>query len=220
MSQVAALRVGLTGGIGSGKSTVARMLAALGAHVVDTDAISRQLTATKGAALPRIADAFGANMIDADGALDRQRMRELVFTDTTARQRLEAILHPMIGEQTRLAAAQAQPGQSVVFDVPLLTESGRWRQQVQRVLVVDCAVATQVQRVMDRSGWDTTQVQGVIAQQATRAQRRAVADAVILNDQNTTLTDLEAEVAALWRTWHGADNGTAQPVWNNPPTHR
>jgi dephospho-CoA kinase len=159
-------------------------------------------------------------MIDAAGALDRQRMRELVFADSTARQRLEAILHPLIGEQTRHAAAQARPGQSVVFDVPLLTESGRWRQQVQRVLVVDCAVETQVQRVVARSGWAEGQVRDVIAQQATRVQRRAVADAVVVNDPGTTLAELEADVASLWHIWHDAGHKTAQPVWNNPPTQR
>jgi dephospho-CoA kinase len=196
------LRVGLTGGIGSGKSTVAGMLAELGAHVVDTDAISRALTATGGAALLRIAEAFGPAMIDASGALDRPRMRERVFADASARQQLEAILHPLIGTQTHLAAAQARPGQTVVFDVPLLTESGRWRQQVQRVLVVDCAEQTQVQRVMARSGWAEAQVRGVIAQQATRAQRRAVADAVTVNDQGRSLTGLQADVAQLWRIWH------------------
>jgi dephospho-CoA kinase len=211
----AALRVGLTGGIGSGKSTVARLLASLGAHVVDTDAISRSLTATGGAALPMVAAAFGAHMIDVDGALNRQRMRELVFTDASARQRLEAILHPLIGEQTRLAATLAQPGQTVVFDVPLLTESGRWRQQVQRVLVVDCDEATQERRVTARSGWPAAQVREVMAQQATRAQRRAVADAVILNDQDTSMARLEAAVRQLWREWHAPVTEPAQPVWNN-----
>jgi dephospho-CoA kinase len=220
VSQPAALRVGLTGGIGSGKSTVARLLAALGAHVVDTDAISRSLTAAGGQALPGLASAFGEQMIDTTGALDRQRMRELVFADAAARQRLEAILHPMIGEQTHLAAAQARPGQPVVFDVPLLTESGRWRRQVQRVLVVDCDEATQVQRVVARSGWPEAQVRDVMTQQATRAQRRAVADAVIVNDQRTTLVALGASVAQLWRDWHATRDKAAQPVWNNPAPPR
>lgn len=220
MSGSSALQVGLTGGIGSGKSTVARMLAGLGAHVVDTDAISRSLTASGGAALAAVAADFGAQMIGADGALDRQRMRELVFSDPSARLRLEAILHPRIGEQTRLAAGQARPGQTVVFDVPLLTESGRWRQQVQRVLVVDCDEVTQVQRVMARSGWPAEQARSVVAQQATRAQRRAIADAVIVNDHGTSLASLEATVGQLWRDWHAPSGRATQALWNNPATLR
>lgn len=194
------LRIGLTGGIGSGKSTVATMLAELGAHVVDTDAISRQLTAAGGAALPAITQAFGADMVGADGALDRAKMRGLVFQDPRAKATLEAILHPLIGTYTSLAAAAAAPGQAVVFDVPLLTESPRWRGRVDKVLVVDCSEQTQLERVMHRSGWGEAEVQRVLAQQATREQRRAIADAVILND-HLDLDGLRAAVRSVWQQW-------------------
>jgi dephospho-CoA kinase len=193
--------LGLTGGIGSGKSTVARALAARGALVVDTDAIARELTAAGGEALPAISAAFGGDAIDAGGALDRAWMRERVFADPAQRQRLEAILHPMIGAQTAARAARAAPGQPVVFDVPLLTERGaHWRRQVDRVLVVDCDEDLQVQRVQARNGWPEAQVRAVIAQQARRAQRRAIADAVLVN-QGLDLTQLDAEVDTLWHHW-------------------
>lgn len=191
-------RIGLTGGIGSGKSTVARMLSARGAWVIDTDAIARTLTRPGGAALQDIADRFGAEMIGADGALDRVRMRDLVFAQPQAKQQLEAILHPLIAQETQRQAQDAGPVQPVVFDVPLLVESGaRWRRQVDRVLVVDCSEATQEVRVLARSGWPRDQVVQVIRQQASRSARRAAADAVILND-TLTLAALEAEVDALW----------------------
>lgn len=198
----APLRIGLTGGIGSGKSTVAAALARRGAWVVDTDAISRSLTAPGGAALPAIAEAFGPQMITPDGALDRDRMRSLVFNDPAARQRLEAVLHPMIGEQTRGEAALARPGQTIVFDVPLLVESPHWRGRVDRVLVVDCLEETQVRRVMHRSGWSEEQVRKVMAQQATRAQRQAVADAVILNE-GISLQALDDQVGRIWQALGG-----------------
>ena len=152
-----------------------------------------------GAAIPAIAAAFGADLIDASGALDRARMRDLVFADASAKRRLEAILHPLIGLETqRQAAASAAP--VIVFDVPLLIESGRWRALVDKVLVVDCLEATQVDRVVARSGWTVEAVQAVIAQQASRAQRRAAADAVICNDA-ITLAQLTEQVGALWRHW-------------------
>lgn len=197
------LRIGLTGGIGSGKSTVCQMLAELGAWVVDTDAISRELTAAGGAAIPAIAEQFGPAYIDADGALDRARMRDLVFRDPAARRRLEQLLHPLIGAETVRRAALAQPGQPVVFDVPLLVESGRWRTLVDRILVVDCRPETQVERVTRRSGLQPEQVERIIAQQATRAQRLAAADAVLCND-GVTLEQLREDVATLWRAWYPA----------------
>ena len=194
------LTIGLTGGIGSGKSTVARRFAALGALVVDTDALAHALTAPGGAALPAIVAAFGAGMLDADGAMDRAKMRALVFGQPAERLRLEAILHPMIGASARAQASRAAAGQVVVFDVPLLTESGTWRARVDRVAIVDCSAATQVARVVQRSGWTADAVERTIAQQATRAQRRAIADAVIFNE-GLSLTQLEAEVDALWTSW-------------------
>ncbi len=198
--QLPGLKIGLTGGIGSGKSTVARRFAGLGALVVDSDALAQALTAPGGAAIPAIAAAFGADMIAADGAMDRARMRALVFAQPAERQRLEAILHPMIGDATRAQASRAGAGQSVVFDVPLLTESGTWRGRVDRVVVVDCLESTQVARVVQRSGWTADAVERTIAQQATRAQRRAIADAVIFNE-GLTIVQLEAEVDALWASW-------------------
>ena len=195
------LRVGLTGGIGSGKSTVAAALARRGALIVDTDLIARQLTAPGGAALPAIATAFGVAMIDPSGALDRARMRAEVFSDPAARLRLEAILHPLIGQEAQTRATGALPGQPVVFDVPLLTESAHWRRRVDRVLVVDCDETLQVRRVTQRSGWAEAEVLRVIAQQASRAARRAIADAVLVNDEGMNLADLDARVGQLWQHW-------------------
>ncbi len=195
-------RIGLTGGIGSGKSTVAGFWIELGATLVDTDAIARALTLPGGAALPAITAQFGAGMIGPDGALDRARMREKVFHDPAARQQLEAILHPLIGMQARAEAAAADTARGpVVFDVPLLVESGHWRERVDRVLVVDCEESTQIERVMRRSGWTREAVQAVIAQQATREQRRAAADAVIYNDGGITIAELREQVQSLAQRW-------------------
>ena len=197
---VRGLWIGLTGGIGSGKSTVAGMLADLGAQVVDTDAIARALTAPGGAALPALAQRFGADILDGQGALDRARMRALVFADPGAKAALEGLLHPLILQQALAEAAQARSGQAVVFDVPLLAESGHWRQRVDRVLVVDCPEDEQVRRVMARSGWQAVEVQRVIASQASREQRRALADAVILN-AGISLSALKAQVEGVWHAW-------------------
>jgi dephospho-CoA kinase len=194
----AAFRLGLTGGIGSGKSTVAAMLAKLGATVLDADAVSRSVTAPHGLALAAIAENFGANFIDGTGALDRDRMRALVFTDASARQRLEAIIHPLVAEETnRQASAAIQSGAScLVFDVPLLVESKRWRKQVDEVLVVDCLEATQVARVTARNALSAAQVTAVMAQQASRQQRLTAADVVIFNDR-ISLVELTEEIRCL-----------------------
>ena len=191
------MRIGLTGGIGSGKSTVAAALVELGgALLVDTDAISRALTAPGGGAMAAIEARFGRPFVASDGALDRAAMRDLAFRDPAAKQALESILHPMIGTETARQAALAVPRQRVVFDVPLLVESGRWRRLVDRVLVVDCDESTQIARVMARSGLSDGAVRAILAQQATRAQRRAAADAVIHND-GLTLSQLREEVGQL-----------------------
>ena len=173
--------VGLTGGIGCGKTTVADMFGALGASLVDTDAIAHALTAPQGAAMPALLAAFGDDFATPDGALDRAKMRELVFTDPAARERLEAILHPRIREATAAAAALAT-GAYVIFVVPLLIESGSWAGRVTRVLAIDCSEATQVARVMARNGLSEAQVRAIMAAQVTREQRLAAADDVILND--------------------------------------
>lgn len=201
-----ALCIGLTGGIGSGKSTVAALLVELGAVLVDTDAIAHALTAPGGAALPALQQTFGDDIVAADGALDRARMRALAFADAGARRRLEAVLHPMIGAEAERQAALglARP---VVFDVPLLSPGSAWRRRVERLLVVDCDEDTQVQRVMQRSGWAAEQVRSVIAQQLPRAERRALADAVIHND-GLSRAALRTQIQTLWRHWTGAPQRT------------
>jgi dephospho-CoA kinase len=196
------LHIGLTGGIGSGKSTVAARFVALGAALIDTDAISRAIAAPGGAAIPALREAFGEDAIGADGGLNRERMRALAFADPAIKQQLEAVLHPLIGQQAQQhAQAAAQAGKTcLVFDVPLLTESRHWRARVHKVLVVDCEEATQVQRVQSRSGWSAEAVQGAIAAQASRARRRAIADAVIYNE-GLSLAALHAQVDTLWARW-------------------
>ena len=193
--------LGLTGGIGSGKSTVAGLLVGHGATLVDTDAIAHALTAAGGAAMPALRERFGTTIAGPDGAMDRAQMRSRVLADPQAKLALEAVLHPMIGQQALRQAAAAGQG-VVVFDVPLMTESSHWRQRCDRILVVDCRAETQVQRVMARSGWSAEQVQRVIALQSPREARRAIADAVIFND-GLSPAALAAEVAALWSIWAG-----------------
>jgi dephospho-CoA kinase len=192
------LHLGLTGGIGSGKSTVALMLQARGAALIDADAIARSVTAPGGSAMPEISQQFGAAFVQADGALDRARMRALVFEDPSAKQRLEHIVHPRVAEETQRQAAQAlaQGHALLVYDVPLLVESRRWRQQVQRVLVVDCEPATQIARVMQRSGLSADEVARIMAAQSPRQTRLAAADGVLYNE-GLGLEALRAEVAAL-----------------------
>ncbi len=191
-------RLGLTGGIGSGKSTVANLLAARGAAVVDADAIARAVTAPHGSAMPAIAKTFGNDFVGADGALNRDRMRALAFSDPDAKKRLEAIVHPLVSQETqRQTEAAIQSGhRCVVFDVPLLVESGRWRQQVDRVLVVDCTRETQIARVMARNGMAREMVERIIDAQLPSGVRLAAADWVIRND-DLSLDALRVEVNAL-----------------------
>jgi len=195
-------RIGLTGGIGSGKSTVSAIWKQLGAAVVDTDAIARSLTLAGGPAMPALVQAFGPAIADAGGALDRAQMRSLVFADPAAKRTLEGILHPLIGQECERQAREAKAA-LVVFDVPLLVESGRWRRIVDRVLVVDASAQTQMQRVMARSGWSAETTRAVIAQQATRQTRRAAADAILFND-GISVEELAGRVEALWNRWQGA----------------
>ena len=193
------LRIGLTGGIGSGKSTVAQMLQARGAAVIDADVIARSVTAPQGEAIPAIVQTLGAEFITPEGALDRERMRAHVFENPEAKHLLETIIHPLVTQATQRQTQEAiaQGHRTLVFDVPLLVESGvRWRSQVDRVLVVDCLVETQIHRVMARNGWDRETVQRVIVAQASRAKRLAAADWVIHNE-GLSMEDLRECVQSL-----------------------
>jgi len=173
--------VGVTGGIGSGKSAAADLFAARGAAVIDTDAIAHALTKADGAAMPAIRAEFGETVISSDGALDRAAMRAMAFADPSARKRLEAILHPLIRDEgERQLAAAGTP--YAVLVVPLLIEAGDYRKRVNRIAVVDCAETTQIARVMSRSGLARPEIERILAAQATRAERLAAADDVIDND--------------------------------------
>jgi dephospho-CoA kinase len=199
MTSSTPLRIGLTGGIGSGKSTVGQMLQERGATVIDADAIARSVTAAHGAAMSAIAQTFGADFITPDGALDRERMRAHVFSHLGAKQAIEAIIHPLVAQETQRQAqhAIANGHHTLVFDVPLLVESGaRWRAQVDRVLVVDCLEETQIQRVMARNGWKREAVQAIISAQASRTQKLAAADWVIDNE-GISLDALRTRVLSL-----------------------
>ncbi|AOI91139.1 dephospho-CoA kinase [Burkholderia pseudomultivorans] len=191
--------VGLTGGIGSGKTTVADLFAARGATLVDTDLIAHRITAPGGLAMPAIEQAFGPDFVAADGSLDRARMRTLIFSDDDARRRLEAITHPLIRAETDREAREAR-GAYVIYVVPLLVESGNWKTRADRVLVVDCPVETQIARVMRRNGFTREQVEAIIARQATREARLAAADDVIVNDAATP-DELAAQVDVLHRRY-------------------
>jgi dephospho-CoA kinase len=177
--------VGLTGGIGSGKTTVANLFAAHGASVIDTDLIAHQLTAPGGAALAQITAQFGPTFLLPDGSMNRPMMRDQVFSDPHAKKKLEAILHPLIGIEVAQAACTAT-GPYLIYVVPLLVESGKWRDRVARILVVDCSEALQVARVMQRSALSESQIRAIMATQATREQRLAAADDVVINDADTT----------------------------------
>lgn len=201
------LVVGLTGGIGSGKSTAAALFAGRGAAIVDTDAIARALTRPGGEAIAAIRAAFGADLIGADGALDRARMRRLVFADAAAKRKLEQLLHPLILEQAQAQLLQLQSLPDVPYIllvVPLLAESPAFRQLVQRVLVVDCSVPTQAARVIGRSGLSAAEAEAIIAQQTPRAERLNIADDVLHNEGG--LDRLAQQVAALHRRYSAMQN--------------
>jgi len=187
--------VGMTGGIGSGKTFVADRFEARGAAIVDTDLIAHRITAPHGAAMPLIVREFGESFVAPDGSLDRARMRALVFTDDTARGRLEALTHPLIRAETEHEIKAAR-GAYVIVVVPLLVESGAWRSRVDRVLVVDCSVETQIARVMRRSGFTREQVLAIVQRQAAREARLAAADDVLVNE-NIDEARLDEEIARL-----------------------
>lgn len=201
--------VGLTGGIGSGKSAVATLLGELGASIIDTDAISHSLTAAGGAAMPAIETLFGSKYLTSEGALDRAAMRELVFSDQGARRQLESVLHPLIAQKTQVEANQAN-GLYLIFVVPLLVESGRWKDRVDRILVVDCCEQLQIERVTRRNNLSAGQVQAIMATQANRTQRLAAANDVVVNE--TSLEALRAELEKLHQRYLGlAHEKQSQP---------
>ncbi|OIR11769.1 dephospho-CoA kinase [mine drainage metagenome] len=187
--------VGLTGGIGSGKSTVADMFATLGVRIIDTDLISHQLTQADGAAIPALRDAFGPQVVDVHGALDRGKMREIVFNDPAKKKTLESILHPLIFAETRLQAASPTQAPYSLVVVPLLFESGRYADWLQRVITVDCPEKSQIARTMRRSNLDEPAVRAIMAQQLSRDERLALSDEVILN--NGSLDDLKAQIVGM-----------------------
>jgi dephospho-CoA kinase len=187
-----ASRIGLTGGIGSGKSTFGALLQKRGAALVDSDQIARQVTGPGGAAIAAIVQRFGPEFVDDTGALDRGRMRELAYSAPDARTALEAIVHPLVSLHSSQQAQAAEDAGTrvIVFDVPLLVESGRWVQRLDAVIVIDCPPAVQIQRVMSRSGLNRSTVEAILAAQSPRNIRRASADIVVHNGDNCTLADL------------------------------
>lgn len=194
------LKIGLTGGIGSGKSYVASLWEQWGASVIDTDVIAHQLTAPGGAAIPAIRKQFGDEYIDDAGAMCRASMRDLVFNQPKQRERLQTILHPLIRLFTIREVEQAQ-GCYVVVVIPLLVESGTWHKQVDQVCVVDCDEQTQIQRVLQRNGLPLQQIKQIIQSQATREQRLAVADHVISNGYQVSLKELTEQAHHLHKQW-------------------
>lgn len=180
-------RIGLTGGIGSGKSTVAGMLQQRGAEVIDADALSRATTQASGSAIAAIEAIFGSSFIATDGSLDRDRMRAHVFAHPDARQQLEQIVHPLVAQSIQELVVRSTAS-CLVFDVPLLVESPRWRVQLDHVLVIDCTEETQIRRVQQRNGWKRHQVEAVMHNQSPRLRRVAAADTVIVNDADGLLS--------------------------------
>ncbi|SEA52474.1 dephospho-CoA kinase [Nitrosospira multiformis] len=192
------LVIGLTGGIGSGKTSAANIFSALGAGVVDTDEIAHELTQSGGRSLPAIRRAFGEKYITPEGALNRKEMRNLVFNDTDARRKLEAILHPLIRDEVSRRVGLAQAPYLIIV-VPLLLETGHYRGIVQRVLVVDCSEGAQISRATARSGMNEQAVRAIMVVQVSRDERLGQADDVIVNDAD--LTNLERQVRALHKKY-------------------
>lgn len=186
--------VGLTGGIGSGKTTVSQMFARFGATIIDTDLIAKELTLPNGAAMDQIKSVFGQEYIDQDGAMDRVTMRKLIFKNKEAKTKLENILHPLIFQEAQRQAHQVTQGYPI-FVVPLLTESSRWKNQTTRILVVDCTEDDQISRVMARNKLSRQEVETIMASQATRAERLSIANDVIHNQAN--LIELEPQIERL-----------------------
>jgi dephospho-CoA kinase len=199
MTKSATMRLGITGGIGSGKSTVCGLLAQKGIAVIDADAISRGCTAPGGAALPAIAQAFGDAVFEAPGILNRDAMRALVFDQAQARAQLQALLHPMIAAEIERQATQAAASSPpcIAFDIPLLVESKRWRPVLDRVLVIDCQAQTQIDRVVQRSGLTPQSVQKIMAAQSSRAARLQCADFVLFNE-SVTIDEIDKLLRAIF----------------------
>ena len=193
-------RLGLTGGMGSGKSTVADLLACQGTHIIDADAIARASTGPHGIAIAPLRAAFGAHFLTADGALDRPKMRDLIYTNPSAKARLEAIVHPIVQVEMSQQAqvAQNKGARCIVFDIPLLQESGHWRRLLDQILVVDCLESTQVNRITQRDGLSPVEVQRILSCQASRSDRLRIADLVVFNDgvSRAHLAELVREISA------------------------
>ena len=209
----ASFSVGLTGGVGSGKSTIAAMLSKRGAGLIDADAIAHKLTSSGGSAIDSLRESFGADAIATDGALDRARMRARVFSDSGARKQLESLLHPMIRTMMREHAAKliADGAPYAVYAVPLLIESGNWRSYIDRILLIDCSETTQLARVCSRAGIDHSTAQKIVASQATRPQRLAAADDVLLNE--APLNEIEPRVQRLHQLYlRSATNGSGETL--------
>ena len=199
------LLIGLTGGIGSGKSTVASLFEKRGVRIIDTDEISRSLTSIGGKAIPQIIEVFGADFIDSSGALNRSKMREFVFANNTAKVKLESILHPLILEQAKQDASTPSPAPYSFVVIPLLFESQSYRGWLHRTLVVDCPEEIQLSRTMQRNGLDKALVESIMAQQISRNQRLALADDIIQNDSD--LTSLSAQVDLLHKNFLNKASG-------------
>ncbi len=198
-----ARHIGLTGGIGSGKTTFCLLLQIRGAAIIDSDQIAKQVTGPRGDAMDAIAKTFGREYVDDTGALDRARMRQLAYSTPQAKSALEAIVHPLVSlhSSQQAQAAEASGARIIVFDIPLLVESGRWEQRLDSIVVVDCPEHLQIQRVMARNGLERATVELILAAQAPRRIRRASADIVIDNGDNCSLADLQqlaTETAALF----------------------